>query len=302
MSIFGVVITNKENDCYKSLLILQSKIKNMKHSLLACAMLLSANLFAQDLPLKKGQKVDIIVTTNQEMDMSSMGMQMQNNTTTQTKVEVKDIVKDSIVSAITIARMQISVDMMGQQVNYDSDKPEDKDSEMGKDVGNRIGKELLVYSHKTTGKGRAEKDNTVKEADKNPLAGLMQSFGPADESATIENLFFLAAKGKKEGDTWTDTSSVNGNKESKTYTIKSIKDGITLVGLFTTMQTSTTTEAEGMQMDISMNVKTEGEFSLDSKSFMMKKSTSVSDIDGTIGVMGQSMPMSSKVTTSIEYK
>jgi len=274
----------------------------MKKSLLIGFLLISVNIFAQDLPLKKGQKVEIVVTSNQDMDMSSMGMQMQNNTTTQTKVEVKDVVKDTIISAVTIARMQISVDMMGQQMSYDSDKPEDKDSEIAKEVADKIGKELLVYTHKATGKGRAAKEEKAKEADKNPLAGMMQSFGSTDESNTIENLFFLAAKDKKEADTWTDTSSVNGNKESKTYIIKSIKDGTTLVGLFTTLQTASTVETEGMQMDINMNIKTEGEFSIDSKSLMMKKSTSVSDIDGTIGVMGQSMPMSSKVTTTVLYK
>ncbi|MEX0636350.1 MAG: DUF6263 family protein [Ferruginibacter sp.] len=246
--------------------------------------------------------MEIIVTSNQDMDMSSMGMQMQNNTITQTNVEVKDIVKDTIVSAVIISRMQISVDMMGQQMSYDSDKPEDKDSEMGKEVANKIGKELLVYTHKETGKGRAAKEETAKEADKNVLAEMMQSFGSTNESNSIENLFFLVAKNKKEGDSWTDTSSVNGSKESKTYTIKSIKDGTTIIGLFTTLQTTTTQETEGMQMDINMNIKTEGEFSIDSKSLMMKKSTSVSDIDGTIGVMGESMPMSSKVTTTVVYK
>jgi len=274
----------------------------MKRSLLLGTLLISANLFAQELPLQKGQKVEIVVTTNQDMDMSSMGMQMQNKTVTQTKVEIKDFIKDSIVSAVTVTRMQISLDMMGQQISFDSDKPEDKDSEMGKEVSDKIGKEILVYSNKTSGKGRADKVSEVETADKNPLASIMKPGNVLDESGTIESLFFLAAKGKKEGDTWTDTSSVNGNKETKTYSIKSIKDGITLISLFTSIQTSTVTEAEGMQMDINMNVKTEGEFSIDSKSFMMKKSTSVSDIDGTIGVMGQSMPMSSKVTTSIEYK
>jgi hypothetical protein len=274
----------------------------MKRSLLLGTLLISANLFAQELPLIKGQKVEIVVTTNQDMDMSSMGMQMQNKTVTQTKVEIKDFIKDSIVSAVTVTRMQISLDMMGQQISFDSDKPEDKDSEMGKEVSDKIGKEILVYSNKTNGKGRADKVSEVEAADKNPLASMMKPGNVLDESGTIESLFFLAAKGKKEGDTWTDTSSVNGNKETKTYSIKSIKDGITLIALFTSIQTSTVTEAEGMQMDINMNVKTEGEFSIDSKSFMMKKSTSVSDIDGTVGVMGQSMPMSSKVTTSVEYK
>lgn len=274
----------------------------MKRSLLLGTLLISANLFAQELPLKKGQKVEIVVTSNQDMDMSSMGMQMQNKTVTQTKVEIKDFIKDSIVSAVTVIRMQISLDMMGQQMSFDSDKPEDKDSEMGKEVSDKIGKEILVYSNKTNGKGRADKVAEVEAADKNPLASMMKPGNVLDESGTIESLFFLAAKGKKEGDTWTDTSSLNGNKETKTYSIKSIKDGITIIGLFTTIQTSTVTEAEGMQMDINMNVKTEGEFSIDSKSFMMKKSTSVSDIDGTVGVMGQSMPMSSKVTTSVEYK
>ena len=68
----------------------------MKRSLLLGTLLISANLFAQELPLKKGQKVEIVVTTNQDMDMSSMGMQMQNKTVTQTKVEIKDFIKDSI--------------------------------------------------------------------------------------------------------------------------------------------------------------------------------------------------------------
>lgn len=39
-----------------------------------------------------------------------------------------------IVSTVTVTQMQILLDMMGQQMNFDSDKLEDKDRDMGKEV------------------------------------------------------------------------------------------------------------------------------------------------------------------------
>ena len=90
-------------------------------------------------------------------------------------------------------------------------------------------------------------------------------------------------------------------EEIKNYTLKSIVDGVATVQLFATMQGSSSLETQGMQMDMSMSSKTEGEIMVDTKTSLVKKRSSVMDLEGTIDMMGQSVPMTSKAVVTITY-
>ena len=48
--------------------------------------------------------------------------------------------------------------------------------------------------------------------------------------------------------------------------------------------------------------KTEGEIIVDTKSSLVKKRSSVMDMTGSIDVMGQSVPITSKAIVNIDYK
>jgi len=277
----------------------------MKKILLSLALLAGIAVNAQKITLAKGQQITISTSTLQDIDMTAMGMQMKNNTTTTSILEVKGDDKENYTTSFKVSKMNITMDMMGQQQSYDSDKPEDKDSEMGKAVADKIGKEVAVLINKNTGKASLENKTKVspeKKASANPLDGMMDTFGSAEEDASVETIFFLIPPGKKTGDTWMDSSSNKGMKEVKTYTFKSINAGIANISMFATMQGSTAMETQGMQMDITLSAKTEGEILVNAKSSLVKKRSSVMDLTGSIDIMGQSVPIISKAIVNIDYK
>ena len=198
------------------------------------------------------------------------------------------------------------VDAMGQQDSYDSEKPEDKDKELGKSLGEKIGKEVNVTIDKTTGNTVAETPPTPEKEEEqdNPFAGMKEMFGAADSEAGItQSAFFIIPAGKKAGDSWTDSVAVSdAMKGSKTYTIKSINGTEAVITVFSKMEGKQNIELQGMQIDIALSAKTEGELLVDTKTSLLKKSSRVADVTGNMDMMGQSMPITSKLTETTEYK
>ena len=276
----------------------------MKKFLFSAAFLLSLGANAQKINLAKGKQIVITATANQEMTMSSMGMEMKNNNSSTAILEVKDLDTKNYNTTYKLTKISISMDAMGQQSSYDSEKPADKESEIGKSVEGKIGSEVKVLIDKNSGKSTLQKTEEEKKEveEDNPLKGLMESFGAADEGATVETAFFILPAGKKVGDVWKDSVINKQMKEVKTYTLKSIKGNEAVISLFSTMEGTSTVDAQGMQMNIKLSAKTEGEMIVDVKNSLVKKRTSVSDITGDIDMMGQSMPITSKVTAVTEYK
>lgn len=236
-----------------------------------------------------------------------MGMgQMKNNTASTAVLEVKDADNKNYNAVYKLAKFSMSFDAMGQQQSYDSEKIEDKDSEMGKSLGNNIGKEIKLTIDKNSGK--AVKEETAmpekKEADAdNPLVGMMDMLGAKDtETAIAESVFFLLPSGKKAGDSWTDSTNTAENmKGIKRYTVKSITENIATISIFSEVKGQQNIELQGMQVDINIFAKSEGEILVDTRNSLLKKSSKVADITGTMDLMGQSMPLTSKVIETTEY-
>ncbi len=257
---------------------------------------------AQTVNLSKGQLITITITSTQDMEMT--GMQIKNNSTSTSLLQVNDAGKDNFTASYKLNKLNLNMEMMGQQQSFDSEKPEDKDSEMGKSLGGKIGKDVAILINKNTGEvivKDPEADTSSAGGQENPLEGIMESFGAAGDDATAGTAFFVLPKGKKNGDSWTDSSSTNKMKEVKTYTLKSMEAGIATIQLFSTMQGSSSIETQGMQMDMSLSAKTEGEILVDAKTSLVKKRSSVMDLTGTLDMMGQSVPITSKAIVNITY-
>lgn len=277
----------------------------MKKYLLPLLLLISVTAGAQQIKLDKGHQIVIKGSAVQEMDMSSMGMQMKNVTNTTGVIEIKDGDSKNYSATYKLSKINISIEAMGQQSSYDSEKPTDRDSEIGKSVADKVGKEIKVLLDKNSGKTTVEKNDTEEKKEDsltNPLKEMMENFGAADEGATVETAFFIIPAAKKTGDNWVDSVKTKDMKEVKTYTLKSINGTEAIVSLFSTMEGISTMEMQGMQMDITIHAKSEGQIIVNVKNSLVKKRSSVSDITANIEVMGQSMPMTSKVTANTEYK
>lgn len=277
----------------------------MKQVLLPVALLISIATNAQQIKLSKGQRISISSTTNQEIDMG-MG-QMKNNSVTTSVLDIKDADTKNYNAVYTLTKLSLEIEGMGQSQSYDSDKPEDKDSEMGKAFGEDIGKETKVTIDKNSGNTTAEKAASPEKEDvedeNNPFAGITKMMGAADtESGITESAFFLIPAGKKAGDSWSDSVNVkDGMKGKRTYTLKSIDKNMATIAVFLTVEGRQDLELQGMQLEVNLSGKTEGELLVDTKTSLVKKSSRVADITGTMGMMGQSMPVSAKMTETTEY-
>lgn len=278
----------------------------MKQILFLLMLGCSVAVNAQQVKLTKGQQITITSTVTQDMDMG-MGMQMKNNSSTSSVLEVKDADNKNYNAVYKLTKLNMTFDGMGQQQSYDSEKAEDKDSELGKSVGDKIGKEVKVTIDKNTGKATSEKiavPEKKEEDEDNPLAGMMDMFGAKEsETAITESVFFLIPAGKKVGDSWSDSVNVKETmKGIKTFTLKAMNGNDATIAIFSKMEGKQNVEVQGMQIDINISAKTEGEMLVDIKTSLMKKSSRVADITGNMDMMGQSMPLTSKMTEITEYK
>lgn len=275
----------------------------MKQFLLAVTLFLSLAGNAQLIQLKKGQKINISNNITSEIDFG-MGM-MKNSSVSGSVLEIQDWDQKKIDAVYTLARFKTSADMMGQQQEYDSEKQADADNELGKALSEKVGKETKMAIDKFTGKAisqNAEK-TTGTEDENDPMSGLTEILGSGDtESAIAESAFFILPAGKKAGDSWTDSINVkNEMKGFKTYTLKSLSDNEAVIAIFSKIDGKQNIEMQGMQMDLSINARTEGEVVLNPKTSLVKKSSRVADVTGNMELMGQSMPLTAKMTETAEF-
>ena len=274
----------------------------MKYTLLSLMVLASFATEAQKLSLNKGQSITINIISTQDMEMT--GMQIKNNSSSTSLLQINDSDKETHTGTYKLTKLKLDMEMMGQQQSFDSENPADKDSEIGKSVAGKIGKEVVVSINKNTGAVVSKEpiNDTAKDTSKeNPLEGIMESFAAGGDDATAGTAFFVLPNDKKNGDSWIDSTSTGKMKEVKTYTLKSVDGGVATIQLFSTMQGSNSLETQGMQMDMALSAKTEGEILVDTKTSLVKKRTSVMDLTGTIDMMGQSVPITSKAVVNISY-
>ncbi len=132
---------------------------------------------------------------------------------------------------------------------------------------------------------------------------MMEAMGNStDENVGVENAFFILPDGKKPGDSWADSSTEKNMKTVKTYTFKSLDKNIATINLAGSVTGTGQMEMQGMQVNISMNSTTAGDIIVDTKTGLVSKRTDIGDINGTLDLMGQSMPVMSKTNSTYLYQ
>jgi hypothetical protein len=282
---------------------LYSKKYNMKKIglLSLCFVYLLSN--AQNIKLEKGKKITSKTVMSMDMDMGMGGqMKMVNNTTA--LIEVTGMDDKNYKATTTITKITSTSEMMGKETIYDSDKKEDRDSEAGKAFGKMLNKPTEVDVDKATGKAKeipGAKVTAEDDEDASPFAGLMGG-GDKPNEATTAAAFFLIPADKKTGDKWTENTEIQGLKAVKNYEIKSLENGIATLLVKTTGKGSVTKEAKGMQFELDMETTGENTMIVDTKTGLVKKNTGTVEVTGTMGVMGQTMPMTIKTSVSTEFE
>ena len=253
--------------------------------------------------LNNGQKVIVTTSSNTDSDMG-MGMQMKNNSHATNVLQVIAINDTSYAISNTLTKMSISMDMMGQETNYDSEKAADKDSEIGKGIATKLNHTDTLSVNKMTGLVNMKSTiSSPEKEEKNPMADIMGAMGAgAGKDPSLEAAFFIIPKDKKTGDSWSDSTTEKNIKTLRQYTLKSINNDIATITVKGSISGNGEAEVQGTSIAFTMNTKNTGEILVNVKSSLVNKMSNDADITMTMDMMGQSMPISSKTTQTIIFQ
>jgi hypothetical protein len=104
------------------------------------------------------------------------------------------------------------------------------------------------------------------------------------------------------GDSWPELVENEAGKFSTTYTVKSITDSTIMVDVAGTSVTTTKVEVMGAETITTMNNKTTGAIILDRSTGILREKTTTTESNGSMQVMGSSLPVTSKTTVTVQTK
>jgi hypothetical protein len=284
----------------------------MKKAVLSALVLFSLAAQAQKvsnkLQFQKGQKLEMLTTVKSASEM--MGQSLDVNVVSTRVLDVADLANGNAVIESKIKRLQVDFNGMGQNQTFDSDREEDRNSEMGKGLGkvlkNKYTMTVDPYGKITAVKADADNPNNAADSSAGAqdmmggmMEGLMAGFSlPKAGDAT--DFALLPAKEVGKGDTWTDTTSADKDvKRKAVYTVSDITANEVLLKYTEDVAMKTTKENMGMEVTIDKQDKNTGNITLDRKTGLLKQKTITTETSGTASVMGQEIPLDTKVTTTV---
>jgi len=249
--------------------------------------------------LSAGQK--IIMSNSISMETSMSGMDINNTSSAEYSVEVKSVAENNYAIISTLTKMKVNMDMMGQTTSYDSEKKEDQNSDIGKSFADRLNKSTELLLDNSTGKATsttAKKESKNDAAVADPMQGMMQMFGSGGDDGVVNSAFELIPVGIKIGDNWSDSSIDKALKMVRHFTLVSITGNEAAIKMTSVIDAVNTMEVQGMQMDMNSTTQSSADIITDITTGLVKKRSTVASISGSFQVMGQSIPLTAKVTSN----
>ena len=268
-------------------------------------LLITGIAFSQPLKIKlaNGQKIVVESTTEIEASLT-MGMELKSNSITINTLGVKNSTDKNYTISNTLTKLKVNMNMMGQANDYDSENKEGNNADMAKIFDERLNKPVDIDIDNTTGVAIMDKKKVAKkDADEsNPADDLMKIFSDNSDNAIVSGAFEMIPRGKSIGDSWSDTTIAKDMKVLRTYTLKSITGNEAVIKSDIISTSVNKLNFQEMEFDIKSETKTIGEIITDISTGLVKKRTSIADINGSIQMMGQDMPISAKATSTNIYK
>ncbi len=257
-----------------------------------------AQTFSDKIVLNKNQKILATTTSSATTSMQIMGQNIETVTegTNINTIEVKDVTPNGYKLTTTVNKIKLKSKGGPQEINFDSDKKEDMNSEIGQSIKDELKPqdEEINFS----GKNANEKNAAGNEED---FQKVMQSLNGAGTNSAAGN-FILIPSGKKTGDVWVDSSSANGVKTKNTYTLQQIKGNEATIAINTTSNINKTVKGPGAEVTIVMDLKVSSQNVVDIATGLIKEKVTTAEGTGNLGAGGQEIPMTSKVTSTTTIK
>ncbi len=252
------------------------------------------NIQAQELKLTKGQKFQTITITKTAMNQQMMGqsIDMTTDITSTDEIEVTEVNANSIALTKTTKQLKSSFSGMGQSMDFDSNKPEDMNGPVGSQMKDLINTPLSFVLNPS---------GTIAASPKLPGNAMMGVAGDVAKGEAMPGFIALPAS-IKAGETFTVTGADGDNKTTANYTVESTNGKEAVLKMNITANKTNTVNQMGMDMLMTLKMTTTGTATVDIATGFILSATTEMSTDGTISVMGQSVPMTIKTTNTITGK
>ena len=266
------------------------------------------------LNFKKGEKIEVSSKTKSLISQEAMGQKIEFNIERDiTEVfEILDVNADQSKVNHTIKRIVLTMDGMGQKQTFDSDKKDTVDGKTVSPLEDALIKKYEATIDKqgtiTTVKNTTPESAKPAEASADMIVNLLKLLGPTIQLPTQPvkgeaTLFkIMPAKDIGKNESWTDSTITTDGKEISTYTLKDITYTEILIDYTTQSNTSVKGEMMGMETTTNLSNKTKGSIIVDKTSGIIKQKNGTTESNGTVDIMGQSVPLTATSTTSINVK
>lgn len=252
------------------------------------------NIQAQELKLAKGQKFQTTTITKTAMNQQMMGQSIEMNTdiTAIDEIEVAGVNEKNITLNKTAKQLKSSFSGMGQSMDFDSNKPEDMNGPVGSQMKGIINTPLSFV---------LTLSGTIAEAPKMPGNGMMNMAGDVAKGEAMPGFIALPAN-MKAGDNFSVIGADGDNKTTANYTVVSVNGKEVELKMNISANKTNTVNQMGMDMLMTLKMTTTGSATVDVATGLILSATTEMTTDGTISVMGQSVPMTVKTTNTITGK
>lgn len=284
----------------------------MKQLLLTGLVALSLPALAQTgnkIKFNKGATLEVSTQLTTTTKLEVMGQSMETKATsgvTQTYM-VTGASNGNTTMEHHLSRIQFNANSgMGQDISFDSDKPEDKNSEIGKQLQKTLASKY-VMTVDPYGMVVSVKADSASTSGSDGAAMLLSQIDvgtdvPKAGDATIFKV--LPNHPVKKGESWTDSSSNESGKRVVNYTVSNITPTEVILTYTENATLQTTQQVMGFDTKISSTSTGTGKVVVDKATGLLKEKTDNVDSKENIEAQGQSMPATSKrvVVTKVAEK
>lgn len=253
----------------------------------------------------KGQKITVVDSLTMNIVQEAMGqtMEIPGNTYSNTVLEIKETSPAKTIIASTLKKTSVYFNVMGQETSYNSESPSDQASDVGKAFEDKLNKTLDVEIDNQGKMIRPETPEPAKKAKDEESGASMDMIknltgGSAGNAA--ENAFMILPVAAKKGASWIDSTVADGIKTMRTYIITGIENNFAVISVMGVISGSRKVEMQGMEMNMNLGGKVDGEIILNMATGLVKKRTTIVEPNNTLEVMGMSIPITGKVS-SVSY-
>lgn len=250
---------------------------------------------AQQLKLPIGKKFQMITETKGNNVTSMMGQDMEMSTSTTVYVdnELKSASSNKFTIGLTIKRVVGNISVMGQEQTFDSDDESLRSNPAFAEATQVLGKEAEVVIED----GKVSKTSEIAE--------LTKAMSPGDFSTILDiGRFFLLLKEAdiKVGYAWTSNNTSETAATENNYIIEKITDKEVEVVVQSKVKISATINQNGMDIKQQTEGTVKATRTYDKQTGLLISEVANGAIKGNMEIMGQQVPLDSKVEAKTTIK